>query len=179
MRFLEQAITDVRLIEPEPFSDDRGLLRRTFCEREFAREGIAFTAKQSNISENRREGTLRGFHYQHPPFQEGKVLSCVRGSLYDIVVDLRPRSPTYLKWASFELTEKNRLALYVPPGCANAWMTLQDETWVLYYHSEFYAPRAEGGMRYDDPLFDFKWPKPPAVVSEKDRSYPLFEEVKR
>jgi len=174
MKFFEQKTPKVYLIEPEPFVDKRGLLRRHFCQREFAEHDIFIDIKQCNVSENRHRHTLRGFHYQRPPYSEGKMLSCFKGSIYDIVVDLRPESPTYLRWIAVELTEENRLSLYVPPGCANAYLTLDDDTWILYYHSEFYSPGAESGIRYDDLFFQFKWPADPVIISEKDQSYPAF-----
>ena len=130
--------------------------------------------RQCNISENKLRHTLRGFHFQSPPYGEGKVLSCVKGSIHDIVIDMRSDSPAYLQWISVELSDANRLSLYVPPGCANGYLTLEDNTWILYYHSEFYTPAAEGGVCYNDPLFKFVWPAPPAVISDKDRNYPEF-----
>lgn len=174
MKFFEQKIPNVYLIEPEPFMDKRGLLRRNFCHREFSEHGILIDIKQCNISENKNKYTLRGFHYQRPPHQEGKVLSCIRGSIYDIVLDLRHDSRGYLQWLAVELTEENRLSLYVPAGCANAYLTLEENTWILYYHSEFYTPNVEGGIRYNDPFFQFKWPAEPLVISEKDLDYPPF-----
>ena len=130
--------------------------------------------KQSNVSENRKKHTLRGFHYQLPPHGENKVISCIKGAIYNVVVDLRENSNTYLQWESFELTEKNRLSLHVPIGCANAYLTLSDDTWVLYYHSEFYVPREERGIRYNDPYFKFNWPAEPNVISDKDLSIQDF-----
>jgi len=174
MKFFEQKIPNVYVIKPEPFMDKRGLLRRNFCQREFAEHGISIDIKQCNISENSLRYTLRGFHYQRHPFQESKVLSCIKGSLYDIVVDLRPDSPAYLQWVSLDLTEENRMSLYVPAGCANAYLTLSDNTRILYYHSDFYTPNAEGGIRYNDPFFKFQWPAEPLVISEKDKSYSAF-----
>ena len=174
MKFTEQSLAGVFLIDPEPFSDNRGLFHRVFCGRELSEQNIDFSIKQSSISENKLRGTLRGFHYQHAPFQEGKIFSCIRGAVYDIVADLRPRSSTYLKWIAIELNAENRRTLYVPPGCANAYLTLEDETRLLYFHSEFYTAKAEGGIRYDDPFFKFKWPMMPAVISEKDKNYPPF-----
>jgi dTDP-4-dehydrorhamnose 3,5-epimerase len=174
MKFVEQELPGVFLIGPEPFTDDRGMLRRHFCVREMESQGIAFDVKQCNVSENHRRHTLRGFHYQTPPHAETKILSCMRGSIYDIVVDLRSSSPTYLKWISVELSASNRLALVVPTGCANAWMTLEDETWIFYYHSELYRPDAERGIRYNQPLFKFRWPVEPAVISKKDLSHPDY-----
>lgn len=174
MIFHKQKISGVFVIEPESYADRRGLLRRHFCRREFDKQGIMTEVKQCNISENKKRHTLRGFHHQLSPHGEDKVLSCIKGAIFDIVVDLRPGSSSYLKWLSFELTEENRLSLYVPKGCANAYLTLKDNTWVFYYHSEFYTPKAEGAVRYNDPLFKFKWPAEPAVISDKDRNYPDF-----
>ena len=128
--------------------------------------------KQCNVSENPQKHTLRGFHFQYPPHGENKVISCIKGSIYDIVVDLREESETYLKWQHFELSEENRLSIYVPIGCANAYITLSDNTWILYYHSEFYSPGNEGGIRYNDPLFKFYWPADPRVISNKDLNIP-------
>ena len=174
MRFSKQKLPGVFIIEPEPYSDERGLLRRHFCQREFAEQDIMTDVKQCNVSENKKRHTLRGFHYQLPPYGENKVISCIKGAIYDIVVDLRKESKTYLKWHSFELTEENRLSLYVPIGCANAYLTKEDNTWILYYHSEFFFPRAEGGIRYNDPFFKFKWPAEPKIISEKDLNIPDF-----
>ncbi len=174
MKFLKQKIEDVCLIEPEPFIDNRGLLRRNFCGREFSAQNIFTDIKQCNVSENKLRHTLRGFHYQRPPHCEGKLLSCVKGGIYDIVVDLRRESPTYLQWITVEINDENRLSLYVPPGCANAYMTMADSTWILYYHSEFYTPNSEGGICYNDRFFNFKWPAQPAVISDKDKNYPAF-----
>lgn len=174
MIFHKRKLSGVFIIEPEPYSDERGLLRRHFCQREFAKQGIMTDVKQCNISENKKCHTLRGFHYQLPPYGEDKILSCIKGAIYDVIVDMREDSDTYLQWEAFELTEENRLSLYVPIGCANAYLTLQDNTWIFYYHSEFYAPVAEAGIRYNDPLFKFKWLAEPSVISKKDRSYPDF-----
>ncbi len=175
MKFAEQQIEGVYLIEPDPYKDERGMLRRHFCQNEFADFGLMTEIKQTNISENIKKHTLRGFHFQYPPYGENKVISCIKGSIYDIVVDLREESETYLQWQHFELTEKNRLSIYVPIGCANAYITLSDNTWILYYHSEFYMPRDEGGIRYNDPFFKFYWPAEPEVISEKDLCIPDWQ----
>jgi dTDP-4-dehydrorhamnose 3,5-epimerase len=179
MKFSEQKLPGVFLLEPEPFSDDRGMLRRHYCAREFEVSGIRFDVKQCNISENHQRHTLRGFHYQTQPFAESKILSCMRGSIYDIIVDLRSSSSTYLKWISIELSASNRLALLVPAGCANAWITLEDGTWIFYYHSEFYRPDAERGLRYNQPLFEFQWPAEPEVISKKDLTHPDYVPERR
>ncbi|MBI4248170.1 MAG: dTDP-4-dehydrorhamnose 3,5-epimerase family protein [Elusimicrobia bacterium] len=174
MKFIPQEIPQMFLVEPEPFVDSRGMLRRHFCRDEFSKNGVSFDVRQCNVSENTSAHTLRGFHIQRPPHQEGKILSCMKGSLYDIILDLRPHSRMYMKWTAVELSERNRLSLYLPPGCANAYLTLEKNTWIFYYHSEFYKPSAEAGVRYNDPLFKFVWPAPPAVISQKDNSYPDF-----
>jgi dTDP-4-dehydrorhamnose 3,5-epimerase len=178
MKFHKQKISGVFIVEPEPYSDERGLLRRHFCRKEFEAHGLMPDVKQCNISENKKRHTLRGFHYQLPPHGEDKILSCIKGAIFDVVMDLRGTSDTYLKWESFELTEENRLSLYVPKGCANAYLTLKDNTWIFYYHSEAYAPVAEAGIRYDDPFFKVDWPAKPAIISEKDGCYPDFDKNK-
>lgn len=175
MKFYEQKIKGVFLIEPEPFKDNRGALRRHFCQNEFKKNNLATDVCQTNISENTKAYTLRGFHYQKAPKEENKTLSCIRGAIYDIVVDIRPQSKTYLQWQSFELSAANGLGLYVPQGCANAWMTLHDDTWIFYYHSEFFSPGFESGIRYNDPFFNFTWPHKPSVISDKDSAYPDFK----
>lgn len=174
MKFHNQKITGVYLIEPEPFKDDRGIYRRHFSQEEFKSHSLETKVAQANIVENKYAYTLRGFHYQKHPYEEGKTLSCLRGAIYDIVVDLRPESPTYLKWIAFELSEDNKYSLYIPPGCAHGALTLKDNTLVHYYSSQFYNPQSEKGVRYNDPLFKFKWPHEPEVISDKDKNYPDF-----
>lgn len=174
MKFTEQKINGVYLIEPEPYKDERGMLRRHYCKNEFSNYDLLNEIKQTNISENKKKYTLRGFHFQYPPHGENKVLSCIKGSIYDIVVDLRKNSETFSKWQSFEISEKNRLGLYVPIGCANAYLTLTDNTWILYYHSEYFSPGNEGSIRYNDPYFKFIWPAEPKVISGKDSNLPDF-----
>lgn len=174
MKFYSQGLPGVFLIEPTPFVDDRGMFRRHFCLDEFAQHGIVADVKQANVSENRLAHTLRGFHYQLAPFGEGKTLSCLRGSIYDIIVDLRKDSPTHKKWVSLELNGSNRRAVHIPPGCANAFLTLEDDCLIHYYCSEAYNPQAERGIRYNDPSFDFIWPVDPKVISDKDKSHPDY-----
>ena len=179
MNFVEQALPGVFLIQPTPFEDERGIFRRHFCSREFADHGIAHDVKQANVSENRHAFTLRGFHYQLAPHGEGKTLSCLKGAIYDVVVDLRESSPTYLKWLTVELSDANRHTVHVPPGCANAFLTLKDDSIIQYYCSESYAPDYERGIRFDDPVFSFKWPVTPAHISAKDLKHPDFKTAKR
>lgn len=174
MKYHAQEIPNVFLIEPTPFVDERGVFRRHFCARELDENGLVSRVQQANVSENVYAHTLRGFHYQVAPHGEDKTLSCFRGRIYDIVVDLRPDSPTFGKWQSFELNETNRLSLQVPAGCANAFLTLEDRCLIHYYCSAAYHPASERGIRFDDPFFKFVWPVVPQVISEKDRSHPDF-----
>jgi dTDP-4-dehydrorhamnose 3,5-epimerase len=175
MKFTELGLAGVWLIEPDMHSDSRGVFRRHFCAREFSVHGIVPTVAQGNISENPELGTLRGFHYQTGTHQEAKTLSCVAGAIYDIVVDLRRSSPTFMKWIAVELSASDRRSLHVPVGCANGWLTTASDAVVHYYMSEFYAPEADRGLRYDDPTFTFHWPAAPKIISDKDRSYPDFD----
>src|SRR3989344_1728451 len=168
MKFHKQKIKGVYLIEPEPFQDSRGMYRRHFCQREFTDHCIIGKIAQANIVENKRRYTLRGFHYQKPPFGEGKALSCIKGAAYDIVLDIDLKSPTYLQWIGFKLDDKNRNSLYIPPSCTHAILTLEDNTIIHYYTSEFYRPKAEKGIRYNDPYFNFQWPHQPEIISDKD-----------
>ena len=171
----KQKLDGVYLIESKPFEDKRGRFSRHFCKEEFNKFGINFEIKQTNISENRKSKTLRGFHFQIPPYAENKILSCMKGSIHDIVLDLRTKSKTYLKWQSFKLYDSNRFILYVPGGCANAYMTLTDNTLIFYCHSEFYKSSHYKSIRYNDPLFRFDWPFVPEVISDKDKNIENFD----
>lgn len=175
MTFVELEIHGVWLIEPDLLVDERGVFRRSFCAQEFADHGLAPTAVQGNISENPHEGTLRGFHYQVRPYEEAKTLSCVTGALFDIVVDLRLASRTFMRWISVELSAAGRSSLHIPAGCANAWLTTEPSTTVHYYTSEPYSPPSYRGFRYNDPAFGFRWPREPEYISEKDRRLPDFD----
>ena len=175
MKFIEQKIKGVYLIEPTPFKDERGIFRRHFCFKEYGENGIADVVKQANVSENNFAFTLRGFHYQVAPNGEGKTLSCLKGSIYDIVVDLRKESETYMQWISYNLDDKNRNSIHIPPGCANAFLTLEDNCLIQYYCSKEYVPNAERGIRFNDPKFSFKWPVEPKVISDKDNNHPDFD----
>ena len=179
MKFHKQSIEGVFLIEPTPFVDDRGIFRRHFCSKEFAAAGIAGNVEQANVSENVHAYTLRGFHYQLRPHGEGKTLSCLYGSVYDIVVDLRQESATYKKWLSFEMNDKNRHSVHVPPGCANAFLTLVDGVVVQYYCSYPYFGPAERGVRYNDPVFEFTWPQEPRFISERIRTHPDYRDPEK
>ena len=175
MEFIEQKIKGVFLIKPNSFVDDRGIFRRHFCFNEFSQNGIADKVKQANVSENNFAHTLRGFHYQQYPHGEGKTLSCLKGSIYDIIVDLRKESSTYMQWLSFNLDDKNRNSVHIPPGCANAFLTLEDNCLIQYYCSHQYAPDFERGIRFNDKIFNFKWPVEPKIISDKDNNHPDFD----
>ncbi len=169
MEFLEQKIKGLYLIKPLPFKDKRGMLRRAFCKKEFKESKLSFDIKQINISENKKIYTLRGMHMQTKPFEESKVISCINGEIYNVVIDLRKNSKTKNKWQSFNLSEVNRISLLVPKGCANGYLTLKNNTRVLYFHSEYYAPGYEQNINYNDPYFKVKWPYSPKVISNKDK----------
>jgi dTDP-4-dehydrorhamnose 3,5-epimerase len=175
MKFVELGLRGVWLIEPEVFADERGVFRRHFCAEEYAAHGLAPAAVQGNVSENTHRGTLRGFHYQAGRFAEAKTLSCLTGAIYDIVVDLRVESPTFMQWISVEISAADRRSLHVPAGCANAWLTTEPNTILHYYMSELYSADSYRGFRYNDPAFRFRWPSEPSVISEKDRTYPDFD----
>ena len=175
LRFKKTEIEGCYIVEPEVFSDFRGILRRHFDTEEFRTHGIDNNVVQCNVSENPVKCTLRGFHYQAT--REARTFSCLRGSVYDIVVDLRPKSKTFLKWSSFMINEKNCLSLHVPAGCANAFLTLEPNTILHYYHSRKYVRGAERGIRYNDPFFKFKWPHKPKLISKKDKSWPDFRKT--
>jgi len=175
MKFKKCDIKDVYSIEPEPFIDERGVFRRHYCFKEFEQKNIPNKIEQANVSENKYAHTLRGFHYQVFPHQEGKTLSCLKGTIYDIIVDLRKDSPTYMRWQSFELSDKKRNSIFIPPGCANAFLTLTNDCLIHYYCSKSYVPSAEKGVRYNDPIFNFIWPHKPEVISEKDLNHPDYQ----
>jgi dTDP-4-dehydrorhamnose 3,5-epimerase len=175
MKFTELGLKGVWIIEPDVFTDERGVFFRDFCSEEYAAHGLAPVAVQGNVSENTHAGTLRGFHYQSGRFAEAKTLACLTGALYDIIVDLRPESPTFMQWVSAEISAADRRSLHVPAGCANAWLTTAANTVIHYYMSEKYSPESYRGFRYNDPAFGFRWPGDPRVISDKDRTFPDFD----
>ena len=172
MRFTETRLSGAYLIDVAPFEDERGLFARSFCTREFAEHGLVPDYVQANLSVGHRAGTLRGLHYQRPPHAEVKVIRCVRGAFFDVIVDLRPGSTTYREWFGVELTADNHTALYVPEGFGHGFMTLADDTEANYMVSAFYTPDAEGGLRWDDPAIGIEWPMQPTVISDKDAAWP-------
>jgi len=174
MRFLETDLDQAWLIEPEPVGDQRGSFARTFCEREFAKKGLEIRFVQHSVSHSRTAGTLRGMHFQRPPHEEVKLVRCIRGAIYDVIIDLRADSPTRGQWTGFELTDSNMRQLYIPAGFAHGFQTLCDDTEINYLISAFYAPEAASGLRYNDPAFGIEWPLAVSVISEKDRAWPDF-----
>jgi dTDP-4-dehydrorhamnose 3,5-epimerase len=174
MKFKETHLKGAFVIEMEPRADERGFFARAFCKRELAQAGLNGEIVQINNSLSRHQGTLRGIHYQLAPKAEEKIVRCIRGALYDAIVDMRPDSPTFLRHFGVELTAENRQALYVPKGFGHAFLSLQDDTEALYMVTEFYAPDRERGLRYNDPQLAIPWPITPAIVSDKDRSWPDF-----
>lgn len=154
--------------------DDRGFFARSFCEKELAEVGVAFRAAQGNISYNRRKGTLRGMHFTRPRVGETKIVRATCGRIYDVVVDLRPESRTYLLWVGVELSAANRRALFVPDGCGHGFLTLDDDAEVHYLMGAPYTPGVAAGVRHDDPALGIAWPAPVVVISERDRGYPDY-----
>ena len=174
MIFTETTLKGAFVIDPEPTSDERGMFARVWCEKEFELHGLSLRWVQSSISVNRRKGTLRGMHYQAAPNQEVKLVRCTAGAIYDVIVDLRPISPTYGQHVSLILTADNHRSLYIPKQFAHGFLTLQDNSEVSYHMSEFYAPTSARGIRWDDPLLRIEWPEPVVIVSEKDQLWPQF-----
>ena len=175
MKFTEQKIAGVYLIEMEPFQDDRGSFARQFCRKELAAHGLDFDIKQCNISGNTHAGTLRGLHYQKNPYPEIKIVSCLQGSIFDVVVDLRPNSSTYLQHIISELSAQNGHMLYIPPMCAHGFQTLEDNTIVYYQLGEFFHPEAYDGVRWNDPKLNILWPTcDKRIINERDANYALL-----
>lgn len=164
-------------MESDLHEDKRGVFRRSFCRRELDQLGVKFEVKQGNISENLKKHTLRGFHYQVEPRAESKVLTCIVGRTYNIVVDLRPKSAFYQHWVPVEISAEDRRSILIPPGCANAFLTMSDNTILHYYMGEFFEPSCYRGIRYNDPLFRFEWPREPAEISERDLGFPNYRDI--
>ena len=175
MRFIPTNFADAWLIAVEQHRDERGSFARTFCEREFEIRGLATRFVQHSVSHSKTAGTIRGIHFQRAPHEEVKIVSCLSGRLYDVIIDLRPASPTFKNWQGFMLTARNSHRLYIPKGFAHGFQALTNDVATGYLISEFYSPADAYGVRYDDPAFAIKWPLPPTVVSEKDRNWPDFE----
>ncbi len=196
MRFLETELKGAFIIEMEPYEDHRGFFARSFCQKEFAAHGLNPRVVQCNVSFNKKKGTLRGMHYQAAPYEEAKLVRCTRGAIYDVIIDLRSKSPTFKRWIAVILTafdihpESYRTSLptsrtlypapgsmlYIPEGFAHGFQTLEDNTELFYQMSEFYHPESARGIRWDDPAFGIEWPIPKPILSAKDQSYASFNQ---
>jgi dTDP-4-dehydrorhamnose 3,5-epimerase len=175
MIFKDTHVPDVYIIEPERYKDERGFFARVFSEKEFRSHGINDRFVESNKSFNNKAGTLRGMHYQAIPYGQGKLVSCARGAIFDVGVDLRPGSTTFMKWIGVELTAENDLMLFLPPDFAHGYLTLKDETEVIYHVTSDYFPSSARGFRWDDPAFQITWPNlETLIINERDRNYPDF-----
>lgn len=179
MIFTETKLKGAFIIDIDRREDERGFFARAFCQKEFEAHGLNPTIAQANIASNIRKGTLRGMHFQFPPAAETKLVRCTRGAILDIIVDLRPESPTYLEHVAVELNEDNQRALYVPERFAHGYQALADKTDTSYQVGEFYTPEAESGLMYNDPRLKLKWPLPVSVISEKDQKFRLLDEAER
>ena len=174
MIFTETPLAGAFVIEPELLEDARGFFARTWCAREFETRGLVTRIAQCSTSFNKKKGTLRGMHYQAAPFAETKIVRCTRGSMYDVIIDLRPSSSTFTRHFWVVLTAENRKMLYVPSGFAHGFQTLEDDTEVFYQISEFYSSTHARGVRWDDPAFDIRWPNDERTIVDRDRTYPDF-----
>lgn len=179
MRFIETRLQGAYIIEPEPIEDERGFFARTFCAREFEAQGLNPCVAQCNISYNKKKGTLRGMHYQAEPHAEAKLVRCTRGALYDVIIDLRPQSPTFKEWTAVELTADNRRMLYIPEGFAHGFQTLENDTEVFYLMSAFYRPECSQGVRWDDSTFNIVWPEKQPIISNRDRCLSTWKDYLR
>ena len=175
MLFTETKLKGAYLIEVEPIEDERGYFARTYCREEFERHGLNPSVAQCNVSYNRRKGTLRGLHYQVAPFSEAKLVTCIAGSIYDVIVDLRPDSPHYCEWLAVKLSSRiPRSMLYIPENFAHGFQTLEDDTEVFYQMSQFYHQESGKGLRWNDSAFNIVWPDDHRIIGERDRSFPDF-----
>jgi dTDP-4-dehydrorhamnose 3,5-epimerase len=171
MLFTQTGLQNSFIIEPERLEDERGFFARTWCQQEFSDRGLDSRLAQCSISFNHKKGTLRGMHFQLPPFAETKLVRCTQGAIFDVAIDLRQDSGTFLQWVGVELTAENHKALYIPKGFAHGFQTLADNTEVFYQISEVYAPEYARGVRWDDPIFKITWPEPVCIISDRDRNY--------
>ncbi len=174
MRFENTMFPDAWLIDLEPNGDSRGFFARTFCVREFAARGLETGFVQHSLSHSNKRGTLRGMHFQIPPYGEVKVVSCLKGAIFDVIIDARPHSPNFGQWQGFELTEENHRQIYIPSGFAHGFQTLSGDVEVHYLISAFYQVKAASGFRYDDPAFSISWPLPVSCICDRDKAWPSF-----
>lgn len=174
--FRETKLKGAFVIEPDTFTDERGFLARSFSAKEFERHGLNPRIAECNISFSKRRYTVRGMHFQKPPFAQAKLVRCTKGAVYDVIIDLRPDSPTFKQWVGEELTAENRRLLYVPESFAHGFQTLEDDSEVFYQISNFYTPESEGGVRWNDPVFGIDWPATDGItINTRDQNYPDFK----
>lgn len=176
MKFTKTKLEGAYIIDTEKKEDERGFFARTFCAEEFSINGLPVNFVQANTSFNNKKGTLRGMHFQKAPYEEDKLIRCTKGSVFDVIIDLRKDSPTYKQWFGTELSEGNRRSLFVPKGFAHGYLTLEDNSEVTYLVTQFYTPNADSGVRFNDLVFNIEWPILPTVISEKDKNHPDFKE---
>jgi dTDP-4-dehydrorhamnose 3,5-epimerase len=176
MYFTDTRVSGAWIIDPSPYYDERGRFMRTWCVHEFQQQGIQFVPAQANMQFSSRSGTIRGMHLQVSPALEAKLVRCTRGAIFDVVVDLRPSSPTFGTWQGAELSAENGRMLYVPEHCAHGFQCLEDNSEAMYLTSAFYAPESCRGVRFDDPAIGIRWPLPATAVSTQDRSWPLLDD---
>ena len=176
MNFIETTLKGSYIIEPKPFVDERGWFARTFCKEEFKQIGHTREWVQMNHSFTTTTGTIRGMHFQNPPFSEIKLVRCISGSVYDVIIDIREDSPTFLQWFSIELSAMNRKMIYIPVGFAHGFQTLSENSELIYHHSEFYKPGVENGILYNDPIVNIQWPLNISTISERDQQHNLITE---
>lgn len=172
MKFIELGLAGACMIEPELIRDERGFFARAWCREEFERAGLPLELVQASLSFTSRRGSVRGMHYQHPPSREAKLVRCIRGSIHDCIVDIRPDSDTFLEHEAVELSADNRRALFIPVGFAHGFQTLEDNIEILYEMTDFYQPECAGGFRWDDKLVGIEWPLPVTTIHERDAGYP-------
>lgn len=163
------------VIEPEQFTDNRGWFARYYCKKEFNKIGHEKEWVQMNHSFTAHKGTIRGMHYQVAPYKEIKMIKCIAGAVFDVIIDLRTGSPTFLRWFGVELSSQNRKMIYIPEGFAHGFQSLSDDAELLYHHSAYYTPGAEGGIRYDDPVIKIEWPLPLSIISGRDSTHPYID----
>ncbi|MBI2722711.1 MAG: dTDP-4-dehydrorhamnose 3,5-epimerase [Bacteroidetes bacterium] len=175
MKFTETILKGSYVIDLTPFYDNRGGFARTFCKKEFQQIGHAKEFVQLNQSYNTTKGTIRGMHYQVPPYSEIKLIRCIRGAVYDVIIDIRKNSPTFLQHISIELSAENKKMIYVPEGFLHGFQTLEDNSELVYHHTEYFNPEADAGMNYIDPAFNIKWPLQTTIISDKDKNNKLID----
>lgn len=174
MIFIETKLKDVYIVELERIQDERGFFARSWCKKEFEKYNLNSNLCQCNISFNEKKGTIRGMHFQVKPFEEAKLVRCIKGSMYDVIIDLRQSSETFMQWIGVELTDENRKSIYIPEGFAHGFQTLEDNTEVFYQMSEYYHPECSRGIRWNDSAFNIKWPINVSIISYKDNNFPFY-----